>query len=46
MSAVEIGRILLKAVSILRERNDELAALEVLDTGKTLQEANCVDIHS
>ena len=46
MSAVERGRILLKAVSILRERNDELAALEVLDTGKPLQEANCVDIHS
>jgi len=46
MSAVERGRILLKAVSILRERNDELAALEVLDTGKPLQEANCVDIHT
>ena len=30
----------------MRERNDELAALEVLDTGKPLQEANCVDIHS
>jgi betaine-aldehyde dehydrogenase len=37
---------LLKAVAILRERNDELAALEVMDTGKPLQEANCVDIHS
>ena len=46
MTAVERSRILLKAVSILRERNDELAALEVLDTGKPLQEANCVDIHS
>ena len=46
MSAVERGRILLKAVSILRERNDELAALEVADSGKPLQEANCVDIHS
>ena len=46
MTAVERGRILLKAVTILRERNDELAALEVMDCGKPLQEANCVDIHS
>ena len=44
MSATERSRILLKAVAILRERNDELAELEVLDTGKPLQEANCVDI--
>ena len=46
MTAVERSRILLKAVSILRERNDELAALEVMDTGKPLQEANSVDIHT
>ena len=46
MTAVERGRILLKAVSILRERNNELAELEVTDCGKPLQEANCVDIHS
>ena len=46
MSAFERSRILLKAVAILRERNDELAALEVMDTGKPLQEANCVDIMS
>ena len=46
MSAVERGRILLKAVALLRERNDELAALEVMDSGKPLQEANCIDIHS
>ena len=46
MTAVERGRILLKAVTILRERNDELAVLEVMDCGKPLQEANCVDIHS
>ena len=46
MSAFERGRILLKAVSILRERNDELAELEVLDSGKPLQEANCVDIQT
>jgi len=44
MSGMERGRILQKAVSILRERNDELALLEVQDTGKPLQEANCVDI--
>lgn len=44
MTAVERSRILLKAVAILRERNDELALLEVLDTGKPIQEANCVDI--
>ena len=46
MSAFERGRILLKAVSILRKRNDELAELEVLDCGKPLQEANCVDIQT
>ena len=34
MSAFERGRILLKAVKILRERNDELAELEVIDCGK------------
>ncbi len=46
MPAIERSRILLKAVAILRERNDDLAALEVMDTGKPLQEANCVDIIS
>ncbi len=46
MSAFERGRILLKAVTILRERNNELAKLEVLDCGKPLQEANCVDIQT
>jgi betaine-aldehyde dehydrogenase len=44
MSSIERSRILLKAVELLRERNDELAELEVKDTGKPLQEANCVDI--
>lgn len=43
---VERARILQKAAQILRQRNDELAHLEVLDTGKPLQEANCVDIAS
>ncbi len=44
MTGTERGRILNKAVALLRERNDELAMVEVLDTGKPLQEANCVDI--
>ncbi|AIW21169.1 betaine-aldehyde dehydrogenase [Vibrio coralliilyticus] len=44
MTPMERSRILLKAVVILRERNDELAALEVADTGKPLQEAIEVDI--
>ncbi|KLN60108.1 betaine-aldehyde dehydrogenase [Kiloniella spongiae] len=46
MSGTERSRILLKAVALLRERNDELAALEVTDTGKPMQEANCVDVES
>jgi len=44
MTGIERSRILHKAVALLRERNDELALLEVLDTGKPIQEANCVDI--
>ena len=46
MSGAERSRILLKAVSLLRERNDELAKIEVLDTGKPWQEASVVDVHS
>lgn len=46
MTGTERGRVLLKAVEILRERNDELAMLEVLDTGKPIQEADCVDIET
>jgi len=46
MSAVERGRILKRAAELLRENNEELAKLEVLDTGKPMQEANCVDIMS
>jgi betaine-aldehyde dehydrogenase len=46
MSGTERGRILQRAVAILRERNDELALLEVLDTGKPIQEADCVDIET
>jgi betaine-aldehyde dehydrogenase len=46
MSATERSRILLKAVSLLRERNDELAKIEVFDTGKPWQEASVVDVAS
>ncbi len=46
LSGLERGRILAKAVEILRSRNDQLAELEVRDTGKPLQEANCVDIQT
>lgn len=44
MTAVERSRILLKAVAILRERNDELARIETLDTGKPLSETLYVDV--
>ncbi|MBA1273631.1 betaine-aldehyde dehydrogenase [Stutzerimonas azotifigens] len=44
MTAVERSRILRRAVDILRERNDELAELETLDTGKPLSETRAVDI--
>ena len=41
---MERSRILRKAVDILRDRNDELARLETLDTGKPLSETAAVDI--
>ncbi|WP_323754119.1 betaine-aldehyde dehydrogenase [Marinobacter sp.] len=44
MSGLERGRILNRAASILRERNDALAMIEVLDTGKPWQEASVVDV--
>jgi betaine-aldehyde dehydrogenase len=40
MTAMERSRILRRAVDILRERNDELAALETLDTGKPSPKPN------
>jgi betaine-aldehyde dehydrogenase len=46
MAPIERSRILLKAVALLRERNDELAKIEVLDTGKPWQEAQCVDVQT
>lgn len=44
LTGMERSRILLKAVSLLRARNDELARVEVLDTGKPWQEASVVDV--
>lgn len=46
MTGAERGRIMNEAARILRARNDELAALEVLDTGKPIQEAATVDVAS
>lgn len=46
LTGAERGHILLKAAALLRERNDELARLEVLDTGKPLSEALAVDVLS
>ncbi|MGT2569254.1 betaine-aldehyde dehydrogenase [Acinetobacter ursingii] len=43
-TAMERSRILRRAVDILRERNDELAHLETLDTGKAYSETSTVDI--
>jgi betaine-aldehyde dehydrogenase len=44
--AIERARILQRAAAILRERNDELAKVEVIDTGKPWQEAVEVDIQT
>ncbi len=44
MPAAERGAILRRAATLLRERNDELAQLETLDTGKTIGETRAVDI--
>jgi betaine-aldehyde dehydrogenase len=46
MTGAERGRILMRAVHLLRQRNRELAELEVLDTGKPIQEAEAVDVLS
>ena len=46
MSGAERGRILNRAASLLRERNEDIARLEVLDTGKPWQEAVAVDVQS
>ena len=44
MTAMQRSRILRRAVEILRARNDELAELETLDTGKPISETRYVDI--
>lgn len=44
MPARERGRVLHRAVALLRARNDELAHLETLDTGKPISETRAVDI--
>lgn len=41
---VERSRVLLKAVQLLRERNDEIARVETQDTGKPFSETSTVDI--
>lgn len=46
MSGTERGRILKKAANLLRARNEELAKVEVTDTGKPLSEAIEVDVLS
>ena len=46
MPAADRGNILRRAAHILRERNQELAELETLDTGKPISETNSVDIIS
>ncbi|ODT59431.1 MAG: betaine-aldehyde dehydrogenase [Paracoccus sp. SCN 68-21] len=43
MAPVERGRILARAAAIILERNDELAHLETLDTGKPIQETMVAD---
>ncbi|MEJ2478725.1 MAG: betaine-aldehyde dehydrogenase [Acidihalobacter sp.] len=46
MSGTERGRILKRAAELLRERNDEIAALETRDTGKPIGEASSVDVQT
>jgi betaine-aldehyde dehydrogenase len=43
-TAAERGNILRRAAALLRERNNELAELETLDTGKPIAETSVVDI--
>jgi len=40
---VERGRVLIRAAQIIRERGEELARLETLDTGKPIQETRVAD---
>ena len=46
LPGAERGRILQRAARMLRERNEELAHLETLNTGKPIQETRAVDVLS
>src|SRR5579862_3609099 len=46
LSGAERGRVLQRAARLLRERNDELARLETLNTGKPISETRTVDVAS
>ncbi|MDX1448825.1 MAG: betaine-aldehyde dehydrogenase [Acidimicrobiia bacterium] len=46
MTGAQRGRILNRAAALLRERNDELARIEVADAGKPIAEASTVDVIS
>jgi len=46
LKPVERGRVLRRAADLLRARNDELARLETLDTGKAIQETLVADAPS
>jgi len=46
LPGAERGRILRRVADLLRERNDSLAMLETLDTGKPIQETSAVDVIS
>jgi betaine-aldehyde dehydrogenase len=46
MTGAARGRILHRVADLLRERNDELARLETLDTGKPISETSVVDVVS
>jgi betaine-aldehyde dehydrogenase len=46
LTGAERGRILRQVADLLRARNDELARLETLDTGKPIQETSAVDVIS
>ncbi len=43
MTGMERGRVLRRAAEIIRARNDELSALETLDTGKPISETTVAD---
>jgi betaine-aldehyde dehydrogenase len=46
MTGTQRSRVLMNVVRLLREHNDELAELEVADTGKPIREAIAVDVVS